>query len=202
MRKKERKKKLLLVSATNSGAERFLCSFSLTVTRSLTRFRPFPPPKSLKIFFCVCFRDEKRPENVAFWHSMVGSIQQEFYFFLPKKLNLFSRSFSLPSLARMVTAPASPEPGEMGGMVMARLRPRGPPGDSPEPDGMEARMEVIQEVISAWTHKSCLHSPSRCIDVCTDMLSVVSPADFRGTLHFTAHPHFFTKNTIETIAKG
>lgn len=46
------------------------------------------------------------------------------YFFLPKKLKRFSRSFSLPSLLRMVTPPASPELGEIGGMVIARLRPR------------------------------------------------------------------------------
>lgn len=67
---------------------------------------------------------------------------------MPKKLNLFSRSFSLPSLLRMVTPPASPELGEMGGMVMARLRARGPPGDSADPAGMEPRMERIQELIS------------------------------------------------------
>lgn len=75
-------------------------------------------------------------------------ILQVFYFFLPKKLNLFSRSFSFPSLLRMVTPPASPELGEMGGMVMARLSARGPPGDSPDPVGMEPMMERIQELIS------------------------------------------------------
>lgn len=63
---------------------------------------------------------------------------QMFYFFLPKKLNLFSRSFSLPSLLRMVTV--SPELGEMGGMVMARLS-RGAPGESPDPDGMELTID-------------------------------------------------------------
>ena len=76
-----------------------------------------------------------------------------FYFFLPKKLNLFSRSLSLPSLLRMVTPPVSPDPGEMGGMVMARLRARGPPGESPAPVGMEPRMERIQELISAFRQK-------------------------------------------------
>lgn len=75
-------------------------------------------------------------------------ILQVFYFFLPKKLNLFSRSFSFPSLLRMVTPPASPELGEMGGIVMARLSARGPPGDSPDPVGMEPMMERIQELIS------------------------------------------------------
>lgn len=66
-------------------------------------------------------------------------ILQTFYFFLPKKLNLFSRSFSLPSLLRMVTPAASAELGEMGGIVMARLRALGPPGErSPDPPaGME-----------------------------------------------------------------
>lgn len=72
-----------------------------------------------------------------------------FYFFLPKKLNLFSRSLSFPSLLRMVTPPASAELGEMGGMVMARLSARGPPGESPPPDGREPRIERIQELISA-----------------------------------------------------
>lgn len=76
-------------------------------------------------------------------------VLQVFYFFLPKKLNLFSRSFSFPSLLRMVTPPASPELGEMGGIVMARLSARGPPGDS-SPVGMELRMERIQELISAF----------------------------------------------------
>lgn len=75
-------------------------------------------------------------------------ILQVFYFFLPKKLNLFSRSFSFPSLLRMVTPPASPELGEMGGIVMARLSARGPPGESPAVVGMEPRMERIQELIS------------------------------------------------------
>lgn len=56
----------------------------------------------------------------------------------------------------MVTPAVSTEPGEtgeMGGMVMARLRTRGLPGESPDPDGMELRMERIQELISAlkWT---------------------------------------------------
>lgn len=60
------------------------------------------------------------------------------YFFLPKKLNLFSRSFSFPSLLRMVTP--SPELGEMGGIVMARLS-RGAPGESPDADGMEPVMD-------------------------------------------------------------
>lgn len=75
-------------------------------------------------------------------------ILQVFYFFLPKKLNLFSRSFSFPSLLRMVTPPASPELGEMGGIVMARLSARGPPGESSDAVGMEPRMERIQELIS------------------------------------------------------
>lgn len=74
---------------------------------------------------------------------------QVFYFFLPKKLNLFSRSFSFPSLLRMVTT--SPELGEMGGIVMARLRGRGPRGESADPvAGMELRMDWIQELISAF----------------------------------------------------
>lgn len=51
------------------------------------------------------------------------------YFFLPKKLKRFWGSLSLPSLLRMVTPPASPELGEMGGMVIARLRPLWPPGE-------------------------------------------------------------------------
>lgn len=66
-------------------------------------------------------------------------VLQMFYFFFPKKLNLFSRSLSLPSLLRMVTPAASAELGEMGGIVMARLRALGPPGErSPDPPaGME-----------------------------------------------------------------
>lgn len=79
----------------------------------------------------------------------VASCSGLFYFFLPKKLNLFSRSLSFPSLLRMVTPPPSAELGEMGGMVMARLSARGPPGESPGPDGTEPRMERIQELISA-----------------------------------------------------
>lgn len=148
-----------------------------------------PSQNRSKYFFSLVFGTKKRPENVAFWHSVVPffSFQPEFYFFLPKKLNLFSRSFSLPSLARMVTALASPEPGEMGGMVMARLRPRGPPGDSPEPDGMEARMEVIQEVISAWTHNSCRHSHLQWRGECRP------PRRFQRD---SSNVHFFTKNTI------
>lgn len=76
-----------------------------------------------------------------------------FYFFLPKKLNLFSRSLSFPSLLRMVTPPPSAELGEMGGMVMARLSARGPPGESPAPDGTDPIMERIQELISDWSVK-------------------------------------------------
>lgn len=156
----------------------------------LTRFRLFFPPKIVQNIIFVCFWNEKRLENVAFWHSMVGSFQTRvLYFFLPKKLNLFSRSFSLPSLDRMVTAPASPEPGEMGGMVMARLRARWPPGESPAPEGMEARMEVIQEVISAWTHKSWLQSPSPCIEVGIDLVRPVSAVQL----------HFFPRNTINHL---
>ncbi len=49
----------------------------------------------------------------------------------------------------MVTPPTSPELGEMGGMVMARLSARGPPGESADPAGMDPRMERIQELISA-----------------------------------------------------
>lgn len=93
-------------------------------------------------------------------------ILQMFYFFLPKKLNLFSRSFSFPSLLRMVTPPASPELGEMGGIVMARLRGRGAPGESPDPFGMELRMDWIQELISAFQHTKeagyVLYSP-KCV---------------------------------------
>lgn len=44
------------------------------------------------------------------------------YFFLPKKLKRFSLSFSLPSLLRMVTPPPSPSLGDIGGIVMARVR--------------------------------------------------------------------------------
>lgn len=80
----------------------------------------------------------------------VASCNGLFYFFLPKKLNLFSRSLSFPSLLRMVTPPPSAELGEMGGMVMARLSALGPPGESPGPDGTEPRMERIQALISAW----------------------------------------------------
>lgn len=80
----------------------------------------------------------------------VASCNGLFYFFLPKKLNLFSRSLSFPSLLRMVTPPPSAELGEMGGMVMARLSARGPPGESPGTDGTEPRMERIQAPISAW----------------------------------------------------
>ncbi|TNN72492.1 hypothetical protein EYF80_017268 [Liparis tanakae] len=71
-----------------------------------------------------------------------------------KKLNLFSRSFSFPSLLRMVTPPASPALGEMGGIVMARLRARGPTGESADPAGMEPMMERIQELISAFKRQS------------------------------------------------
>lgn len=90
-------------------------------------------------------------EFVEILNFVASSIDflQVFYFFLPKKLNLFSRSFSFPSLLRMVTPPPSPELGEMGGIVMARLSARGPPGESPDPVGMELRMERIQELISA-----------------------------------------------------
>lgn len=80
-------------------------------------------------------------------------ILQMFYFFLPKKLNLFSLSFSLPSLLRNVTAPASPDPGEMGGIVIARLRTLGPQGESPAAGGIELWMERIQELISAFENK-------------------------------------------------
>lgn len=94
---------------------------------------------------------------LKFWQMLFPSvILKVFYFFLPKKLNLFSRSFSFPSLLRMVTPPASPELGEMGGIVMARLRGRGPPGDSEDPDGMELRMEWIQELISAFQQTKIL----------------------------------------------
>lgn len=48
----------------------------------------------------------------------------------------------------MVTPPASPEPGEMGGIVMARLRARGHPGESDDLVGMALVMEWIQELIS------------------------------------------------------
>lgn len=57
----------------------------------------------------------------------------------------------------MVTPPASPEPGEMGGIVMARLSARGPPGESPGPAGMAQRMERIQEPISALRGKNALY---------------------------------------------
>ena len=76
------------------------------------------------------------------------------YFFLPKKLNLFSRSLSLPSLLRIVTAPASPDPGEMGGIVIARLRTLGPHGESSAAAGMEVWMERIHELISAFGYKT------------------------------------------------
>lgn len=56
----------------------------------------------------------------------------------------------------MVTLPASPELGEMGGIVMARLRARGPPGESCDPVGMEPRMERIQELISDFKRDSAL----------------------------------------------
>lgn len=89
------------------------------------------------------------PSSLLDLVEILASCSGLFYFFLPKKLNLFSRSLSFPSLLRMVTPPPSAELGEMGGMVMARLSARGPPGESPGPDGTEPRMDRIQEPISA-----------------------------------------------------
>lgn len=59
----------------------------------------------------------------------------------------------------MVTPPASPEPGEIGGIVMARLRARGPPGESDDPVGMELVMDWIQELISTLKQKNILLIP-------------------------------------------
>jgi len=56
----------------------------------------------------------------------------------------------------MVTPPPSPELGEMGGIVMARLRARGPTGESPDPVGMELMMELIQALISAFKQKQII----------------------------------------------
>lgn len=93
---------------------------------------------------------------VCFWSlcafsflSLFPQCCQVFYFFFPKKLNLFSRSFSLPSLLRRVTLPVSPVLGEMGGIVIARLSARGAPGESWDRVVMKRRMDWIQEFISA-----------------------------------------------------
>lgn len=102
---------------------------------------------------CVCLTFPFDLLQLAEILINVVSNLQVFYFFLPKKLNLFSRSFSFPSLLRMVTPPASPELGEMGGIVMARLRAQGPPGESDDPVGMELRMDWIQELISNFRQK-------------------------------------------------
>lgn len=49
---------------------------------------------------------------------------------------------------------------------MARLRGRGAPGESPDPFGMELRMDWIQELISAFQHTKevgyVLYSP-KCV---------------------------------------
>lgn len=95
------------------------------------------------------------------FHLLLGSLLKSLaylgaYFFLPKKLKRFSRSLSLPSLLRMVTPPASPELGDMGGMVIARLRPRVPPGERSE-DDRDDWIARIHELISAWRREWLSH---------------------------------------------
>ncbi len=96
------------------------------------------------------------------FHLYLGSLLRSVaylgvYFFLPKKLKRFSRSLSLPSLLRMVTPPASPELGDIGGMVIARLRPRVPPGER-SVDDRDDWIALIHELISAWWREWLRHN--------------------------------------------
>lgn len=91
------------------------------------------------------------------FHLLFGSLWRSVgyfgaYFFLPKKLKRFSPPLSLPSLLRMVTPPASPELGDIGGMVIARLRPRVPPGER-SPGNRDDWIDRIHKLISAWGRK-------------------------------------------------
>lgn len=96
------------------------------------------------------------------FHLYLGSLLRSVaylgaYFFLPKKLKRFSRSLSLPSLLRMVTPPVSPELGDIGGMVIARLRPRVPPGER-SVDDKDDWIVWIHELISAWRREWLRHN--------------------------------------------
>ncbi len=92
------------------------------------------------------------------FHLYLGSLLRSVdYFFLPKKLKRFSRSLSLPSLLRMVTPPALPELGDIGGMVIARLRPRVPLGERSE-DNKDDWIVRIHELISAWRREWIHHN--------------------------------------------
>lgn len=105
--------------------------------------------------------------NSFFWvltnfHLLFGSLWRSVpyfgaYFFLPKKLKRFSPPLSLPSLLRMVTPPPSPELGDIGGMVIARLRPRVPPGER-SVDGRDNWIARIHELISAWKRERLCHN--------------------------------------------
>ena len=82
---------------------------------------------------------------------------------------------------------------------MARLRARGPPGESCAPAGMELRMERIQELISAfketapYCHASSFKSLHRNVLLCED-------GDLNSVVNTSPHPWLGTGTLSHLLA--